>query len=290
MSADCGFARWRASWHHACTPQVQTNVSTARWWTGWGAVVVSGLKTCRQAWVRGFFLCVSVCEWVCVCVSLAVRSRQTALLTWPHWPRQLAGGRVQCAGTSKTPQINHLTSLWRSFCGGGWGGDWNLSRSVHMWICNVTQKVEPVRKCFQNYYFSAQKKKKKLDRELWINKVVWLYFPEGLNAPQLRPKKKKTTWQDLACVLSTVFTHSYHTHLHCQLRSKCAGRTRDKGLVQLWSSAHKPLFFSSFHPPLDSAILQKCSVSLSQRQTPGAAAAARSVPDSDTVTTPPPSL
>lgn len=89
-------------------------------------------------------------------------------------------------------------------------------------------------------------------------------------------------------MLSTVFTHSYHTHLHCQLRSKCSGRARDKGLVQLWSSAHKPLLFSSFHPPLDSAILQKCSVSLSQRQTPGAAAAAaRSVPDLDTVTTPP---
>lgn len=90
-------------------------------------------------------------------------------------------------------------------------------------------------------------------------------------------------------MLSTVFTHSYHTHLHCQLRSKCAGRAQDKGLVQLWSSAHKPLLFSSFHPPLDSAILQKCSVSLFQRQTPGAAAAAaaRSVPDLDTVTTPP---
>lgn len=71
---------------------------------------------------------------VCVCVSLAVRSRQTALLAWPLWPRHLADSRVHCTGTSiQTPKKNHLTSLWRVFGVLAWSG-----------LCRVVCRCGPV--------------------------------------------------------------------------------------------------------------------------------------------------
>lgn len=97
-------------------------------------------------------------DFACVSFQLRLqRSRQTALLTLPHWPRQLAPvGRAPRTGTSNTSSKNKPPDVAQT----RFDAQQPLSRTLsecELCRCGPPASEDPVRTRFQkrNYFFRA---------------------------------------------------------------------------------------------------------------------------------------
>lgn len=187
-----------------CKLRFQTHVSESRWWFG-------DAFRLKQSYVHAAFICLGSLTAKADFVTLyqTRKSRAGSLHRYPRfqnnttWPPRFEKVGSQCSLQTWTRASEHRAN-------------------AHPELKAHRSDKHPI----QSPPHPLQKTTPQM--------CVWSHF--------CFPFPRKTTWTT-SRVCSAVFAHSYHTHLPCQRRSKCAGRAQDKRLVQLWSSA--ALLFSS---------------------------------------------